>query len=337
VTYFTSAKARLFGEIGACVLNSGGRLSSAQDHADVSGANAEVRRLLRSVGLLSEIEAAPFYQSEARAFLETMVGHSAFDSITPLAQRVPMRRRIAALSAIIAGDGPEEGAAKMAAPFDIDGDQLALLKAIALVVQSAELASALTTAGVDFLLDQVRAALGPATDLSFFRAILTGVSAEAATGTDAESFRADVAAALLRLGLGQNSRPVIVVDPTQAISLAFVENGGGGQAFVDMSFMGGTVSGVPVFVSSGIPANDDVSPAGRQIVVLDAQGVALDPGEITLAPSAEANVTIDGQTLNMWHSNLNALMAERWFGAAVTRQGAVQLIAGQYGPSETSP
>jgi hypothetical protein len=264
--------------------------------------------------------------------------YSAFDGIMPLAHVVPSRVRLAAMTAAIDGAGASEGEAKSVASFDISDDALAVLKAVCLVVQSAELAGGLSDVGVDFLVDQLRIALGPVTDARFFGAILTGVSPAAASGSDASAFRADVAAALKSLGLGQNSKPAIIVDPAQAVDLSFAENGDGSTAFLDMSLHGGTVGGAPVFVSSGIPLDDATSPALRQVIVLDCQGLAVDPGEVVLSPGSSANVTIDGQTSNLWQDNAVGLLAERTFGAAVVRSGAVAAISGSYSTgTETSP
>jgi|GEM_PF-1255403 len=328
MNFFNTAQVRPFGETAACLLASKGRLSGAADYAEIAGASIEVRRAFKSIGLLSEISALPFYRDEARVFLDTMRGFSAFDQIAALAQRVPMKRRISAMSAVIVGDGPNEGEAKAVSPFGIEDGQLALLKATALVVQSAELAGALTDTGIDFLLNQLRVALGPATDAQFFRSILAGVVPTLVTGADAEAFRFDVAAALLSLGLSATSRPVIVVDPVNALNLSFMVGADGCTAFPDMSFSGGVISGVPVFVSDGIASADAVSPMTSQIVVLDAQALAIDTGEIHLSPASDATFDLGTGPVSLWQNNLLGLRAERWVGASVARAGAVAVIDG---------
>lgn len=337
MSYFSNASAKQFGQLAACLLASRGRLSGAVDAAEIGQASADVRRALKSIGLLSELSGTPFYQDEARAFLETMRGFSAFDQLASMAHQVPMRRRIAALAAVIEGDTPDETATKALATLDLTDDQLPLLKAVALCAMSAEMAAALTESGVNFLLDQLRSALGPATDARFFAAILAGITPTPATGTDATAFRNDVAAALSRLNLGQNSRPCIIASANQTATLNCLENSDGSAAFPEMSWQGGVACGLPVFPSDGLPLDDSGSPGAAQLAVIDCQGLAVDPGEVILTPASEGVLTIEGQDYSLWQKNLNALRAERWVGAAVARTGAVQLISGSYGPSETSP
>lgn len=336
MNYISNASVRTFGQLAGCLMTSKGRLATARDHAEIAGVSVDIREMLKGIGMIGEIAGTPLFQAESRVFLETMAPFSAMDAIAELAHAVPMRTRIAAMSAIIAGSGPSEGQAKLCGAFDLTDDQAALHKAIALVAESDELSRGIGETGIAFLLNQLRDTLGLATDQVFFPAILEGISPSAATGTDAEAFRYDVAIALKGLVLGPNSKPFLVVDPIQAIDLALMQDPGG-QAFPDMTFGGGTVSGLPVFVSGGIPFNADTSPGTRQLVIGDAQGLAVDTGEIMLIPASEANLTVDDVTVNLWQKNLSALLAERIFAASVVRSGALAVISGSYSAPETSP
>jgi hypothetical protein len=81
----------------------------------------------------------------------------------------------------------------------------------------------------------------------------------------------------------------------------------------------GTMFGVTVFVS-------DEMPAGTEMILVDADQLAVDPGRVKLASTTQADLRPDsktsdgpGQMLSLWRTNMVGVRAERVFGFKLTR------------------
>jgi hypothetical protein len=77
--------------------------------------------------------------------------------------------------------------------------------------------------------------------------------------------------------------------------------------------------GVTVFVS-------DEMPAGTEMILVDADQLAVDPGRVKLASTTQADLRPDsktsdgpGQMLSLWRTNMVGVRAERVFGFKLTR------------------
>src|SRR5690606_31314801 len=118
----------------------------------------------------------------------------------------------------------------------------------------------------------------------------------------------------------------IVAPPDVVLRLSLL-SGGAGLAFPDMRPNGGTIQGVPAIATDGAPHGT--------LGLIDAPGLAVDPGEIAIPQASHASRDLDGggATLtNLWQSNLRGLRAERIFAASLARDGAVATItAASYG------
>jgi hypothetical protein len=77
--------------------------------------------------------------------------------------------------------------------------------------------------------------------------------------------------------------------------------------------------GVTVFVS-------DEMPAGTEMILVDADQLAVDPGRVELASTTQADLRLDsetsdgpGQMVSLWRTNMVGVRAERVFGFKLTR------------------
>jgi hypothetical protein len=95
-----------------------------------------------------------------------------------------------------------------------------------------------------------------------------------------------------------------------------------------MTPSGGTMFGATVFVS-------DEMPAGTEMILVDADQLAVDPGRVELASTTQADLRLDsktsdgpGQMLSLWRTNMVGVRAERVFGFKLTRGlGGVVIVS----------
>jgi hypothetical protein len=70
--------------------------------------------------------------------------------------------------------------------------------------------------------------------------------------------------------------------------------------------------GVTVFVS-------DEMPAGTEMILVDADQLAVDPGRVELASTMQADLRLDSEMVSLWRTNMVSVRAERVFGFKLTR------------------
>src|SRR5262245_12268967 len=137
------------------------------------------------------------------------------------------------------------------------------------------------------------------------------------SGVTAEHVRNDLRAALSNITTGQRSRLYLLMSSGLAKVLAVLYDESGAGAFPGMGVNGGTIGGITVLVSDGVPSTS--------VVLVDAFQVAAGSETITLTSSQEASLQMDTTPdsppiastayVNLWQNNWRALRAERYFGA----------------------
>jgi hypothetical protein len=256
-------------------------------------------------------------------------GSFVFGQLLPAMRVVPQRTRLVASTSIVGGT-PAEGAAKTIYNLDLTDGVLSPGKGVTTIVLSVEFAR--SPLAVDFLAGELRNGVGLATDQGFLAIISIGAPSTPATGSDGEAVRYDLGLALSLLGLGTASRPFIIMSPQRALALSLMPASGGGSEFPEMGALGGFIAGVPVVTSDALAT--DTSPAADDILVVDAAGLAADPGEVLLSAAEHAVVDLGAGPVNLWQRNLLGLRCERLFGAGKARPNAVSKITGAaYGAS----
>ena len=133
-----------------------------------------------------------------------------------------------------------------------------------------------------------------------------GASNGAASGTDADAFRADFKDALTVL-IAANIDPtglVVIMQPIQAVALSLMRNALGQKEFPDINASGGTVEGYAVVTSNSVPSGVIVFAKPSEILLADDGGIELDASReaslVKLAPSRTARVPsihVDSRTV----------------------------------------
>jgi hypothetical protein len=129
---------------------------------------------------------------------------------------------------------------------------------------------------------------------------------------------------------------------TSAIAkvLSVIHTNTGSAAFPTMSYNGGTVGGITVVVSDGVP--------NSTMLLADAQQVAAASETIQLSATNEAIISMDtapdspaaaGTVMtSLWQNNLTGLKAERFFGVQkLTTTGVVVLTGIAYTGDSPGP
>jgi HK97 family phage major capsid protein len=174
--------------------------------------------------------------------------------------------------------------------------------------------------------NELRNAIAVQTDVVFFNLILATISPTAST----TGARSDFMLLLDGLSLGSSSKPYFVVSSSVAKRLSVEGDTVGGSAFPTMTPQGGTIGGVPVLVSDGLPSGYSVG--------LDASQIAVGTEGMVIAASRQAAVQLDtapdspstASTImrSLWQEDEVAWRAERYFGATRLRTTAVSAISG---------
>ena len=123
--------------------------------------------------------------------------------------------------------------------------------------------------------------------------------------------------------LHAGSRLYLVVTVDTAARLALTTTPDGGFLYPDVTPEGGSIAGIAVFVSDGLPA---ASSGATNALLIDASGLVLADETVTLDSSRNASIemAIPGPRrhdadrgaahVSMWQTNSVALKAERYFG-----------------------
>lgn len=246
------------------------------------------------------------------AFMASVRAVSAFDQVAASAMRLPQFVGRVIVSSVVGTSSVNEGAGKPLRSLTLAATDITPKKIVSQIVMSKELIDGLGTEAMDSLGNELRKSVAFGSDTEFLAA-LTGNANEAVGGSATFAGILDDMSELARsVQTGAGSRLFYIVTSEIAKALAA---GAAANGLVGMGILGGELMGVPVLVSDA-QAND-------RITLVDASGLAVFLGEISLKSSEEATVQMDsapsqdsttgtGSTLvSMWQTNSFALMAER--------------------------
>ena len=202
-------------------------------------------------------------------------------------------------------------------------------KAHCIVVITEELARTPISEAVQLIGRELRQAVALATDTQFISTITTGLSITTSTGPTAESVRTDISNLLNSITTGQDSKLFIITTPLIAKMWSMLTSGRGESAFPELGPSGGLINEIPVLVSDGVPTG--------QVVLVDASGIAASAGEAVLQHMRQATLQMDSSPnspptasttfINLWQSNLVAVIVERFFCALKLRSDAVAVVS----------
>jgi HK97 family phage major capsid protein len=323
----TRGRAAEFCKYAQVLLQSRGRLTEAIVRADKANATPRVIEILEKAASAAtttgeQTSALISYRQIAAGFIGTLGPYSSFDAIAQAGgfTAMPMLTRIVVVTTAAGASSTGEATAKQVTQISVDGLQLEPRKACAIIAVSRELAQLVTSAATTLIGDELRKAIGLATDVEFVGGII-GSHSQSIAGTG--NFVADLESALALLTLGATSRVFIIAPPAIVRLIALTRGTGGAPTFPDVGINGGMISGMSLVASDAL-SND--------AVVLDAMAIAADTSmPITLDASREANIDLSGgdvPALSFFQKNLTGLRAERPFAFHVLRENAICSISG---------
>lgn len=285
------------------------------------------------------------YQNMASEFVEYLRPMTLIGKIAGL-RRVPFNVKMPRQTAGTTGGWVGEGAVKPVGALAFDTVSLRFTKVAKIVVISEELARFSTPSAEALVRADLAAGLQTAIDVAFIdpanagttdvkpASITNGAAHDAASGTDAAAFRADMKAAfdsLINANI-QLTGLALVMTPNLAVSLSLMMNALGQPEFPLLTADGGSVMGIPVYTSQSVPAETLVLCKPSEVLMADDGGATIDI-------SREATVLMDdgtgdpGETsIALWQSNAVGIRAERYINWTRRRDDAVYYITNaEYG------
>jgi hypothetical protein len=205
------------------------------------------------------------YNLLADGFLESLRNFGAFDAMLPAMRRVPFRTKVGLSTSIITGSIVTEGTAKPISALSLSGGQISENKAVAILVVTAELAKFGDAAAGNLFANELSNAVAVATDQKFIAILTTGAASFASAGTSATGAWADVRALLAAVTTTARSKLFLLTTSAIAKALAALHTSAGDAAFEDMTANGGTIAGITVVVSDGVPAGTMVMVDAQQV------------------------------------------------------------------------
>lgn len=284
------------------------------------------------------------YQNMASEFVEYLRPMTLVGRIADL-RRVPFNVKMPRQTAGTTGGWVGEGAVKPVGALAFDTVSLRFTKVAKIVVISEELARFSSPSAEALVRADLAAGLQTAIDVAFIdpanggtvdikpASITNGAAHDAASGTDAAAFRADMKAAfdsLITANIPLTGL-AIVTTPNLAVSLSLMMNAFGQPEFPLLTADGGSVMGIPVYTSQSVPSETLVLCKPSEILLADDGGATIDV-------SREATVLMDDgdgggeESIALWQSNAVGIRAERYINWTRRRADAVYYITNaEYG------
>lgn len=297
----------------------------------------------QSAGTLSNSSALVDYSNISAGFVNSLINASAFDTMR-VGGMVLVPLTTASVGAVSIGAqfySLGEGSAKPVSRMTITAQQMTPTKVHGCVVVTQELARSTQPGALQLIERGLRTGCAGLTDLAFIANISIGAPVATSTGQTAEAVRADIANLLRAISTGQDSKLYLLVTPLICKSWSMLTDSKGLSAFPTLSPTGGTVNGVIVIASDGVPTG--------QVILADASGIAASPGEMILQQFSEGSFQADSspdspQTaatnlISLWQLNLTAVVIERFLCAVKLRSDAVAVCfnSGSYSSGNSPP
>jgi HK97 family phage major capsid protein len=273
----------------------------------------------------SELVIAPL----ANAFLASLSGISAFDTLWPNMVQVPLRTKILSVSSTLTIGAIAEASIKPAKSLSLTASDLDPVKTAAFLAVSKELLK-MGGSMVNALLErELRTAIARATN-SIFLPILTASAASfVSSGVTEAAVRQDIRTLLANVSNGADSKLYLIVTRTIGEALAIL-GGPGGAAFPTATVDGGSIAGIPIVICDEATTGEIILVDASQVAA-GSEGLAFDTStqaNIQLADPADSPPTASTLVQSLWDMNLVAIKVERYIGAKVLRSDCVAKITG---------
>lgn len=269
------------------------------------------------------------FQVVTSSFFESLRNTGAFFRMLDAMARVPLKSKIAAITAGASGYVQGQGSAQKISRLSLETEAINPFRASSIVIISQELAE-MGAAADPLISANLRGATSVAVDEQFLIILDAGATTGASVGSTVSAVQQDLRAALQALDLGQSSRLFFIAHPDVVKALATMTIDGS-FAFADVHpVSGGLLLKVPL-----IPC--DACAVGSFYAV-DATGIAGGTDTINIDRHREGIVQMDTAPdspetastvlLPLWQRNLIAIVASCWAGAKVVRGNSVHRITG---------
>jgi HK97 family phage major capsid protein len=285
------------------------------------------------------------YDNMASEFVEYLRPQTIIGKLTGL-RRVPFNIRFPSQSAGSSVGWVGQGLPKKVSKLTLATNTLGFAKAAGIVVITKELAMFSSPSAETLVRDDLAASMIAFLDQQF---IDPGVAASAnvspasitngltsqnqATGTTLATFEADVATAMSVLIAGEVpfTSAVWVTDPYTAMKIGMLRTANGDYAYPGVGVNGGTLFGIPLITSNGVPHS--VS-AGSILTLFSQPDIFLaDEGGLEVDASDQASIEMNdapagGATslTSLWQNNLIGIRCERVINWQRRRTAAVTYI-----------
>jgi HK97 family phage major capsid protein len=280
------------------------------------------------------------YITLANSFLESLKNWGAFDKMLPFMRRVPFRTRIGAATSGASGTTVPQGQIKPISKLTLTGTQIDEQKAVATLVVTNELARFGDAVAGNLFATELSNAIAVETDETFVSVLTSGATSNGSSGSTAEHVLNDLRGMLS--AISTNARSALFLLTTSAIAkvLSVLHANTGQQAFPTMGYNGGSIGGIQVVVSDGVPTST--------MVLVDAQQIAAASETVQLSATNQADVALDtapdspivaGTVMtSLWQNNMTGLKAERFFGVQkLTTTGVCVLTGASYTGDSPGP
>lgn len=269
-------------------------------------------------------------------FVEYLRPRTLVGQISGRLRRLPFDTPVLVQGSAAAAGWTKEGVAKPVTEWTYTRTKLAPLKVAAIAAATKETLMRASIAADTLLRDELARAIGATIDTTFIdpaatavtdtspAGVLNGVSATTlSAGGSLDNIRKDIATLATALVAGNQSlaNAFWVVPETVAVALSLATNEVGAQAFAGMSPTGGTLAGLPVFVSNyaGTDSTGSVIALikGDEIFLGDEGGVQVsmsDQASLVMdsAPSMNSTTPTAAQVVSMFQTNSVAFLVERF-------------------------
>jgi HK97 family phage major capsid protein len=271
------------------------------------------------------------YQLIESSFAASLAPWDAMDRIMQDAntfRRLPPRTRIVVTTAVAVGSEVGGGLPKPVSSLQFVGDAIEPVKSSAIIAVSDELALSTIPAAQNMLARELRQACGLASDRAFFSILTasTGVPSSPSSGTTLANFTADLDTALAAIAIDATSKVYLAAPPNEVKRIARMTGSGGAPAFPNMTISDGDISGITVVPSNALSESD-------QMVLMDATGIAVDGGTITLDSTMHATLEFSDdptsgtpRLVSLFQKNMRGLRAERDIAVNPLRSTALAVI-----------
>jgi hypothetical protein len=270
------------------------------------------------------------YQVLASAFLESLRNFGCFDRLLPSMRKVPFRTRIGASTVGVTGATVPQASVKPISRLTLSSTQIDEIKVAAILIVTDELARFGDAAAGNLFATELSNAIAVATDTEFVAQLTSGATSFTSNGVTAEHTRVDLRGLLANITTGARSQLFLLTTSSIARSLSVLHTNAGEAAFEDATYNGGSISGIPIVVSDGVPSGT--------MLLVDATQLAAASDSITLDSSREALLQLDTAPdspvvastpqISLFQMDMVGLRAERTIGIEKLTTTGVSVVTG---------